>query len=73
MSVLQEAWSIIIDPAHTIAEVFYDLVIYFLLNFLWTKKIKAMLFREHRRIDKEHGYEDHKKDSAKAITQTWGI
>lgn len=60
VGVLEEAWSLISDPGHALAEIFYnivgDLVIVPITVFLYKKirepKLRAQI---HQEIDAEHG------------------
>lgn len=60
MGILEEAWGLITDPGHAIAEIFYnivgDLVIVPITVFLYKKlrepKLRAAI---HKEIDDEHG------------------
>lgn len=59
-SILEEAWGLITDPGHALAEIFYnivgDLVIVPITVFLY-KKIREPKLRAaiHKEIDDEHG------------------
>jgi hypothetical protein len=60
LGILEEAWGIITDPGHAIAEIFYnivgDLLIVPITVFLY-KKIREPKLRAaiHKEIDDEHG------------------
>lgn len=69
--VFQEAWHLIVDPAHAITEIFYNLLFDALLIPIviigYKKLIKPRLKQDiHAHIDKEHGIE-HSKDTAENI------
>lgn len=68
MSIWEDAWSIITDPGHAIAEIFYSIsieIILFPLIILFYKKIiePRLHIKIHKEIDKEHGYV-HKSDGS---------
>lgn len=61
MGIWEDAWSIITDPGHAIAEIFYSIsieIILFPLIILFYKKIiePRLHIKIHKEIDKEHGY-----------------
>lgn len=69
--VLKEAWSLITDPAHAIAEMFYNvldnLIIVPVTVYLYKKFAEPVMRRRiHQEIDSEHGIDhDACKDSPK--------
>lgn len=69
--VLQEAWSLITDPAHAIAELFFNvldnLIIVPVTVYLYKKFAEPVMRRRiHQEIDSEHGIDhDACKDSPK--------
>lgn len=49
-------WSILLSPAHTLAEIFWTIVLDVLIVGLVWPKIRRRIKHEHRVIDAEHGY-----------------